>query len=113
MDFTFWKEFGITGLIMGSVVALLFLVIKWTLATTKDILAQNAKQVDAFNDLQKSWITALNDHTIQARSFHDEVKQAHIFQREEHQKLAENQNTVCSSLHQVEQALGRINGYTH
>lgn len=90
MDVNLWKEFGLNGLIMFAVVALLFFVIKWTLATTKEIMAQAAEE-------RKSWINAISEHTQQAKSFHDEVKDAHNFQRQEHQEMIK--------------CLGRINGY--
>ena len=90
MDVNIWKDFGLNGLIMFAVVGLLFFVIKWTLATTKEIMAQAAEE-------RKSWINALAEHTSQARSFHDEVKDAHNFQRQEHQEMIK--------------CLGRINGY--
>ena len=75
---------------MGSVIILLFCVIKWTLATTKEIMKQSAIE-------RESWIKALTEHTQQAKTFHEEVKDAHNFQRVEHQEMIK--------------VLGRINGY--
>jgi len=92
-----WGQFGLIGLMIGAIVLLLFFVIKWTLATTKDILNTNARQVEAFQEAQKGWISALNEHTAQAKSFHDEVKEAHAYQRQEHQEMIK--------------CLGRLNGY--
>lgn len=106
-----FEQFGLLGLVIGAVIFLLFLVIKWTLSTTKDILKQAAQEREA-------WIKAFGDHTEQARLFHESVKDAHNYQREEHRQFSINQNEsskamamICQSLGQVEQALGRINGY--
>ena len=104
MDINLWKEYGITGLIMFAVVLLLFMVIKWTLATTKEILIQAAKEREAWMDAVNKQTKALDEHTIQAREFHLQVK-------DEHKKQIDNQDVVCRILIQVEQALGRINGY--
>lgn len=99
-----FKEFGLLGLVVGSIILLLFFVIKWTLKTTKDILEQAAKE-------RESWVKALVDQTKQARTFHESVKEAHAYQRIEHEKLSQNQDIVCRGLTKIEKALGRINGY--
>ena len=90
-----FKEFGLAGLLAGSGTLLLFFVVKWTLETTKMILDQAAHEREVFQQLQANWITAIQDHTAQARAFHDEVKQAHQFQREEHQKIMELFTRLC------------------
>jgi hypothetical protein len=98
------------------------MVVKWTLATTKDIMKQAAEERKSFQEQsaaeRKSWqesimsvSSAINANIAQAKAFHEQVNEAHKYQREEHQRLAENQNSTCASLKQVEQALGRINGY--
>lgn len=106
-----FEQFGLLGLVIGAIIFLLFLVIKWTLATTKEILNQAARE-------REEWVKAFNLHTEQAKLFHESVKEAHIYQRQEHAAFAENQNEsskamalICQGLGQVEQALGRINGY--
>ena len=99
-----WKEYGLLGLMCGAVITLLFIVVKWTLATTRDIMKQASiereywqKIVDRMND---TW----NNHTAQAKQFHDSVQEAHRFQREEH-------GTIMKGLGEITVALGRINGY--
>lgn len=99
-----WQQFGLIGLMAGSITALLFIIIKWTLSTTKDILKQAAEE-------RQAWTQAITAHTEQAKNFHESVKQAHEYQRQEHQKLAEQQIKTTACLEQVEKALGRINGY--
>jgi hypothetical protein len=84
-----FKEFGLAGLLSGAGTILLFFVLKWTLESTKQILNQAAHEREIFQQLQAQWIISLNEHTAQARAFHDDVKQAHQFQREEHQKMLE------------------------
>lgn len=99
MDLTKFSEYGLLGLMIAAIIFLLFKIIMWTLATTKEILRQAATEREA-------WITAFNEHTLQARAFHDEVKEAHKFQREEHKESLNNQKELAI-------ILGRINGYKH
>ena len=112
MDVTMWKEFGLQGILMCAVVTILFFVIKCTLATTKDILSQLYRITEAFNTSQSHWADVLKEHTEQSRSFHEEVRDANKYQREEHLKMLENQVKICNCLEQTEKTLGRINGYT-
>lgn len=98
-----WEEFakyGLVGLLAGAIVILLFFVIKWTLATTKTILDQAAKE-------RECWLQAFNDHTQQAKEFHSQVTEAHKYQRDEHRELANISKEIVLTL-------GRINGFkTH
>jgi hypothetical protein len=87
--FMTFKEFGLAGLLSGAGTLLLFFVVKWTLETTKEILRQAAEERKVFNGMTSQWIQALDNHTLQAKAFHDEVKQAHEYQRQEHLKLME------------------------
>lgn len=96
-DPALWKEYGPVGLMMFAVVGLLFLVIKWTLQTTKDILNQSAIEREAFRK-------CIDEHTIQSKEFHAQVNEAHKYQREEHKEIA-------GQLKEITITLGRINGY--
>jgi len=90
MDLTLFKEFGLIGIVFGAIFALLFIIIKWTLSTTKDILNQAAEE-------RKSWIKAIEERNTALKAFNDSVTEAHKYQREEHKQMIE--------------VLGRINGY--
>lgn len=75
-----FKEYGLLGLVVGSVIILLFLVVKWTLSTTKEILAQAAKE-------RESWHKAIGDIT-QAMEKHDEkASERGKYVREEHKEM--------------------------
>jgi hypothetical protein len=91
------KEFGLGAFLAVAVFGLLFLIIKWTLATTKDIL----NQAKAERECWRTTIDILNkniiEHNERAKSFSDTVNEAHKFQREEHKEMI----TI----------LARINGY--
>ncbi|MEI8350105.1 MAG: hypothetical protein WCI77_08115 [Candidatus Omnitrophota bacterium] len=62
------------------------------------------KTLDALNNS----IQLHSQGSIEARKTQEE---AHRYQKSEHEKLAENMNTICSSLKETEKALSRINGY--
>jgi hypothetical protein len=116
-------SFGLAGLFGIAFVTLMFFTIKWTLNFVGKLI--NQYNTDRENWLKQAsidrenWVKAVdrqsdawNTHTQQATIFHELVQEAHKYQREEHQRLEAALNTTCSSLKQVETALGRINGYT-
>lgn len=111
MEAAWWREFGLNGLIMGSVIGLLTYVIHVTLSTTKDIL----KRAD---DSQKSWqevfhqiSLAIESHSSNSRAFHEQVETAHKYQREDHERLQKLEEKNLECMDEVRKALGRINGY--
>jgi uncharacterized phage-associated protein len=95
--FMAFKEYGLVGVIMFAVIALLFFVVKWTLQTTRDIMVQAAKEREAWQAAIGNVNDCIKEHTSQARAFHEQVNEAHKFQREEHKEMITT--------------LGRINGY--
>lgn len=96
--FTAFREYGITGLIMFAVIALLFFVIKWTLQTTKEIMAQAAKEREAWQNMLAQANKSI-DGVCQSMQRHDEkADERGRYVREEHKQMIE--------------VLGRINGYT-
>jgi len=108
MDANVWKEFGLNGLIMCAVLGIMVVVIKRALDHSNNI---SQKILEQAAEERKNWVDAvarstraLDEHTIQAREFHIQVK-------EEHKRQIDAQDAVCKNLAQVEQALGRINGY--
>ena len=95
-----FEKFGLGGLLAGAGTFLLFLIIKWILKILDRLLDRSDRQQEAFalrlenqqaafNLLQNSWIGALNQHTEQAKLFHDSVQRALEYQRHEHVKIME------------------------
>jgi uncharacterized coiled-coil DUF342 family protein len=97
MDWTKFGEYGLLGLIVGAIIILLFLVVKWTLATTKDILAQSAKErEDYYNKMGN--ISSQMQKVCDCIDKHDEkADERGRYVREEHRQMIE--------------ILGRMNGY--
>ncbi len=87
-----WAKYGLEGLIMLAVITLLFIVIKWTLATTKEILEQAAKEREA-------WHKAIAEITARIERHDEKAEERGRYSREEHKQMIE--------------VLGRINGYRH
>ncbi len=99
MDLTKFGEYGLLGLLMGAVIALLFLVVKWTLATTKDILAQAAKERTEWH-IKMGEVNGSIQKVCDCLDKHDEkAEERGRYVREEHKEMI----TI----------LGRINGYKH
>ena len=93
----------------------------------KHILTQSNKIMDMAIGMNREWQKVIDDHTANAKEFHDTSLRAFGYIREEHKDLDSNQreltkvlkelidsvDTVNKSLKETEQALGRINGYAH
>lgn len=99
-----WQQFGLIGLLAGTMSLILFFIVKWTLATTKEILIQAAKERDCWQKCIDETNKGIQEHTYQAKQFHEQVSEVHKFQREEHKEM-------ITQLREITVTLGRINGY--
>jgi len=77
---------------------LCFVIVFYILRQQKDILLQAKEERSVFLDTIGKLTKAIDEHTAQAREFHNNVTEAHKFQREEHKDLAEAQNKTCQTL---------------
>lgn len=111
IESSWWKEFGLNGLIMGSVIGLLSYVIHMTLCTTKDILKRADESQKAWQQVFHQVSLAIESHSSNSRSFHEQVESAHKYQREDHERLQRLQEKNIVAMDEVQKALGRINGY--
>ena len=103
-DFSKFGEYGLLGLLIGAIILLLFFVVKWTLATTKDILVQAAKE-------REDWHKKIGDVNVSIQKVcdcidkHDEkAEERSRFVRSEHERMINN-------LDEQAKVLARINGY--
>lgn len=93
----------------------------------KHILTQSNKIMDMALKTNNEWQKVIDEHTANAKEFHDTSLRALDHIREEHKELDANQRklgetleklnnsieAVNRSLKETEAALGRINGYAH
>jgi len=70
----------------------------------KHILKQSDKILDSSMQANEKWQKVIDEHTAQAKEFHNQVIEAHRYQKIEHEKMIEN-------LGEQGQILKRINGY--
>jgi len=109
------KEYGLEIVLAIMMAGMLFFIIRWILATTREILRQAKEERENWNkqtnEERENWrkiIDALKEsvlaHNERAKNFSDNVYEAHKFQREEHQKM-------ISHLGEINSTLGKINGY--
>ena len=63
----------------------------------KHILSQQTEIMKMATSQNQHWQGIISEHSSNAKLFHNEVKEAHKFQREEHKEIIQ----IC----------GRINGY--
>ncbi len=102
-DFTLFRDFGLVGVMAGSITILLFLVVKWTLQTTKEILRQAEKERECWRGTIDAINKTIDNHNSRAQEFHSSVQEAHKYQRDEHEKMIKN-------LDEQYKVLLRING---
>lgn len=77
--------FGIAGIL------LLFFIVK-------HVLRQQEKILDMATVQNNNWQKSLDEHTSQAKAFHEQVAEAHKYQREEHSECHKNIGNICSSI---------------
>jgi hypothetical protein len=81
--------------------ALCFIIVFYILKQQKEILQQAKEERAVFLYTIERFTKAIEDHTAQAREFHNNVTEAHKFQREEHQEMEKAQNSICQTLSAV------------
>ncbi len=91
------REFGLGIGMSVAILVMFFFLLKWVLKQQETILKDAKEERAIWQTITKGFQDAIHDHTASAKAFHEEVKEAHRFQREEHKEMI----TV----------LGRINGY--
>lgn len=124
---------------IGALVILVLCFISYKII--KHLLMQSDRILESSIIAQEKWQKAIDDHTIQAREFHQQVSDAHKFQREEHnvmmKSLEENcraivefrlnienfnkdheasqriSQKICDNLDEQKAILVRINGFKH
>ncbi len=90
-------KYGVGALVIIVLCVISFLIIR-------HILKQSDKILDSAMVANEKWQKAIDEHTAQAREFHNVVNQAHEYQRKEHERMITN-------LDEQAKILVRINGY--
>jgi hypothetical protein len=113
-----WQEFGLIGIIVGSIIFLLFKIILWTLVAHQDLLKQIGEIIKMYQALADNSTKAMERMAASMDKHDEKADERGRYVRDEHKKLietAEKQleiaNTTCICLDQVKEGLGRINGY--
>ena len=122
MDSTIIDVITKSGMGVGAFIILCLI----SYSIIKHILTQSNKIMEMGMGKKKEWEKGIEEHTANAKEFHDTSLRAFDHIREEHKDLDSNQreltkvlkelsdsvDTVNKSLKETEQALGRINGYS-
>lgn len=93
----FCREMGLGVTLAIATFAAFFFLLKWVLKASEKMLERMHEQEMRAWTVMEGYQKALQEHTAQAKEFHNSVQEAHRFQREEHKEM------IAS--------LGRINGY--
>ncbi|MBU0683113.1 MAG: hypothetical protein KJ864_02335 [Candidatus Omnitrophica bacterium] len=106
-----WQQFGLIGLISGAIVLILFFVIKWVLNTTNKIIENNNDEREKWFGIFTSMSASVNNQNNALVEFRRQVAEAHGYQKQEHEKVLENQGKIATTLTSAVEAIGRINGF--
>ena len=71
------------------------------------------RTIEMLEKANSRWQEVVDGMTKTLNQHRQEVKEAHQFQRNEHQKFAEQQAIQTEQMREVCDGLGRINGYKH
>ena len=93
-------EFGFAAVSLAAILFAAWKLLKWG----KDLVDKSMVQLEAervrgaatYDKMSK----ALDEHTAQAKEFHAEVRNAHVYQREEHNKIIEGITVICAEMRQ-------------
>jgi hypothetical protein len=101
------KLFSEAGIAIVSVSAIIFMswkLLLWGKQIVDGVLAQMAKQNEAWQAVVDRSTRTLDEHSKSASSFQDQSIEAHKYQRDEHQKM-------ITILDEIKFTMVRINGY--
>ncbi len=80
MDWAMFREFGLVGVLIGSILFIKFFIIKWILKFAERIQERAEKQADkfltiieGFQKAQEANTQAIMLHTEQAKVFHAQI----------------------------------------
>jgi uncharacterized protein YlxW (UPF0749 family) len=91
------REFGLGAALSIAIFVCFFFLLKWVLKASSEQLQQMAKEREMWHTMQIGFTDEIRQIQEVNRAFHQEVRDAHKFQRDEHKEMI-----TC---------LGRINGY--
>jgi len=92
-----WGQFGLLGLMCGTIVFLLYKVMMWTLAAHKDLLKQIQEVLKMYQKLSEDSSRSIDRFNESIQRHDEKAEERGRYVREEHRQMIET--------------LGRINGY--
>ena len=109
LDPNFVKLFAQWG--FGGVIFLvLVLLIKWILRQQEKILEDAKEERAQWQDIVEKFSKEIENHTLSAKEFHDQVKEAHRYQREEHKEICTMCNHISTGIQEAVILLKAMNG---
>lgn len=76
-------QFGVAGLLF----VVLMIILKWVLTEMGRILEKEDIERKKWQEIILGFQNCIQEHSIQAKQFHESVSEAHKFQREEHREI--------------------------
>jgi len=98
------KQYGFGAAVMTFVAFLLYYVLKWAAKNQETILDQSVKREESQRHIINKQSDALNLHIKELKSQRRQTTKYHKQEIRDHESISQG-------LKEIEQALGRINGY--
>jgi hypothetical protein len=89
-----FAQFGFAGVIFFALV----LILKWMMHLHDTVMNDSKEERKVWQTMVNAFSDRLNEHTNNAKAFHEQVTEAHKFQREEHKNMCENQIKMSHTL---------------
>lgn len=78
-----------------------YFILKWMMKLHDKVMADSKEERVAWQTLILSLSEKINEHTAQAKGFHDIVNEAHKFQKEEHERMIDLLTSATHSLERI------------
>jgi len=92
------SELGFGAVAMSAVIFASWKLMVWGKDIVDKAMVQLERERERSSEVYTKLSRAIDDHTSQAKEFHMEVRNAHGYQRDEHNKIMDGVVTVCSEL---------------
>ena len=85
-----FQKYGLPICMLFMMAGLFTILLKWVMRQSEKLNKQSIDREEKLLSIIGGHQKALEDHTLQAKDFHSEMKQAMHYNRKEHEQLMEN-----------------------
>jgi len=91
-------QYGFGAVAMAAILFASWKLLEWGKGIVDKAMQQVEVERTRSDEVYRKFATVIDEHTLQAKEFHTEVRSAHNYQREEHRQCLDSINTVCNNI---------------